>query len=157
MKLNSTEIKNLEPIDTIAIPHTGDYSGIGEAFIKLTSWAEAHNLWSASPRIAGVYHDDPMHTPVEKLRSKACLENLAAIESGEGMVRYTISGGKYFVMQVEVTMAEYGAAWQKAYELFNEKGYKYDMRDHFELYVTCAEDVQDVDAPWVVEMCIPVR
>lgn len=157
MKINSTEIKNLEPIETIAISHVGDYSGIAGAFEKLAAWAGANNLWAASPKMAGIYHDDPMHTPTEKLRSEACLENVSGIEPGEGMKHYTITGGKYFVMQVEVIMSEYGQAWQKAYAAFNEKGCEYDMRDHYELYVSCAGDTQDADAPWIVDMCIPMK
>ncbi len=157
MKINSTEIKNLEPIKTVAISHIGDYSGIGSAFEKLAAWAGVNNLWAASPKMLGIYHDDPMNTPVEKLRSEACLENLSGIKPGEGMKEYTISGGKYFVMQVEVTMSEYGDAWQKADETFIEKGYENDMRDHYELYVSCAGDTQDANAPWIVEICIPVK
>lgn len=157
MKIISTEIKNLEPIKTIAITHIGDYAGIGGVFEKLAAWAAANNLWAASPRMAGIYHDDPVHTPTEKLRSEACLENISGIEPGEGMQHYTISGGKYFAMQVEVKMAEYGEAWQKAYTIFNEKGYEYDLRDHYELYVSCAGDTQDADAPWIVDLCIPAK
>ncbi len=157
MKINNIDIKNLEPIKTIAISHIGDYSGIGKTFEKLAAWAGANNLWAASPKMAGIYHDDPMHTPVEKLRSEACLEDISGIEPGEGMHRYTISGGKYFVMQVEVTMSEYGEAWKKAYTTLNEKGYECDMRDHYELYVSCAGNTQDADAPWIVEMCIPIK
>ena len=130
MKINSSEIKNLNPINTIAISHIGAYAGIAGAFEKLAAWAGANNLWAASPRMAGVYHDDPMQTPAEKLRSDACLEDISGIEPGEGMKHYTISGGKYFVMQVEVTMSEYGEAWKKADEAFLEKGYENDMRDH---------------------------
>lgn len=157
MKINSTEIKNLEVIKTIALTHIGEYSGIGGAFEKLAAWAGANNLWAASPKMAGVYHDNPMSTPADKLRSDACLEDLSGIEPGEGMKRYTISGGKYFVMQVEVTMAEYGEAWQKAYMTVGEQGYECDMRDHYELYISCAGDTQDADAPWVVELRIPVK
>lgn len=157
MKIISTEIKNLEPIKTISVSHIGDYSGIAGAFEKLATWAEANNLWASSPRMAGVYHDDPMLTPSEKLRSEACLENNSGVEPGAGMQHYTISGGKYFVMQVEVSMSEYGEAWQKVYAAFNEKGYEYDLRDHYELYVSCAGDTQDADAPWIVELCIPVK
>ncbi len=157
MKILSTELKQLEPIKTVAITHIGAYAGIAGAFEQLAAWAGANNLWPASPRMAGVYHDDPMHTPVEKLRSEACLENISGVEPGEGMKHYTISGGKYFVMQVEVTMAEYGEAWQQAYATFNEKGYGHDMRDHYELYVSCAGDTQDADAPWIVELRIPVK
>ena len=157
MKIISAEIKNLEPINTVAISHTGDYSGIGSAFEKIASWAGENNLWAAAPRMAGVYHDDPMHTPVEKLRSKACLENTSTIEPGEGMQRYTISGGKYFAMQAEIKMSEYGEAWQKAHTAFNEKGYKCDLRDHYELYLSCVGDTQSPDAPWIVDLCIPVE
>lgn len=41
MKINSTEIKNLEPIRTIAISHVGDYSGICSAFEKLAAWGRS--------------------------------------------------------------------------------------------------------------------
>ncbi len=156
MKINSTEIKNLEPIQSIAVSHVGNYSGIAGAFEKLVAWADANNLWVGSPKLSGVYHDDPMNTPVEKLRSDACLENLSGIEPGEGMKEYTISGGKYFVMQVELTMQEYYEAWQKAYAAFNEKGYEYDIRDHYELYVTCC-DPEDANATSIVDLCIPVK
>lgn len=157
MKIISTEIKNLEPIKTIAISHTGNYAGIGDVFEKLAVWAGENNLWVASPKMAGVYHDNPMDTPMDKLRSEACLENLSDIEPGEGMKHYTISGGKYFVMQVEVTMVEYNEAWKQVYVVINEKGYECDMRDHYELYVSCAGDIQDADAPWIVNLCIPVK
>ena len=157
MEILSTEIKNLEPINTIAISHVGDYSGIAGAFEKIGAWAGANNLWAAAPKMAGVYHDDPMNTPVENLRSEACLENLSGIEPGEGMKRYVITGGKYFVMQVEVTMAEYSEAWKKAYATFDEKGLECDLRDHYELYVSCAGDTQSPDAPWIVDLCIAVK
>lgn len=157
MKINSTGIKDLEPIKTIAVSHVGEYSGICAAFEKLAAWAGANNLWAAAPKMAGVYHDDPMHTPTENLRSEACLENLSGIEPSEGMQHYTITGGKYFVMQVEVTMPEYGEAWKKVYATFNEKGYEYDMRDHYELYVSCVGDTQDPEALWIVDLCIPMK
>ncbi|WP_085537112.1 AraC family transcriptional regulator [Massilibacteroides vaginae] len=157
MKINCTEIKTLNPIKTIAISHLGDYSGIGGAFEKIAGWAAANNLWAATPKMAGVYHDDPLTTPVEQLRSEACLEDLADTTPGEGMKQYTISGGKYFVMQAEIVMAEFCEAWQKAYATVNEKAYQCDTRDHYELYVGCVGDEQDPDAPWIVEIRIPLK
>ena len=157
MKILSKEIRNLEPINTIAVSHIGDYSGIAGAFEKIGAWAGANNLWAATPRMAGVYHDDPMKTPVEELHSKACIEDISGIEPGEEMQHYEITGGKYFVMQVEVIMAEYGEAWEKAYAAFDEKAYEYDTRDHYELYVSCVGDTQDPDAPWIVDMCVPLK
>lgn len=157
MKINSTEIKNLEPIKTIAISHIGEYAGIGNAFEKLAKWAEANKLWTTSPKMVGVYHDDPMYTATEELRSEACLEDLSDIEPGEGMKRYTISGGKYFVMQVEVTMPEYQEAWIKAYTTAKEMNYECDTRDHYELSVSCVGNIQDPNAPWIVDLCIPIK
>lgn len=157
MKINKVEIKQLDPIKTIAITHLGDYAGIADAFKRLAEWADINNLWSAAPKMAGVYHNDPRHTPIEKLRSEACLQDISGVEPAEGMMRYTISGGKYFVMQVEVTMAEYGEAWRQAYTAVAEQGYECDTCDHYELYVSCVGSVQDPNAPWIVDLCIPVK
>ncbi len=157
MKIISLEVENLSPMATIAIPHTGSYSGIVAAFEKLGAWAGEHNLWMKGPKMAGVYCDDPTTTPEAQLRSLAGLEDLGGAEPGAGMLRYTIDGGKYFVTTVEVRMAEYGQAWQAAEAAFNEKGYAHDKRDHFELYVSCIDHTQGADAPWIVKICLPVK
>jgi len=157
MKIFSAEIKNLEPIKTIAISHIGDYSGLCEPFEKLGIWAETNNLWAAAPKMMGVYHDDPSNTPIEKLRSKACIEDLSGIKPGEEMKQYTINGGKYFVMQVEISMSECWDAWKKAYETFDEKGYEYDQKDHYDIFLSCTGDIENPDAPWVVNLCIPAK
>ncbi|NCC09084.1 MAG: AraC family transcriptional regulator [Bacteroidia bacterium] len=157
MKINSTTIQNLESIETIAISHVGPYAGIAGAFERLAAWAGVHNLWAAAPKMLGVYHDDPMQTPMDQLRSEACLENLSGMEPGEGMKPYTVSGGKYFVMQVELIMSEYGEAWQQAYETFNQERYVSDDRDHYEFYISCADQTQGANAPWVVELRIPMK
>ena len=157
MKIISTEIESLEPIQTVSIEHIGDYSGIAGAFEKLGIWASANNLWAKGPRMAGVYHDNPMCVPAEQLHSRACLEEVAWMELAEGMERYSISGGKYFVMTVVVQMAEYGEAWHKAYTAFIERGFEFDARDNYELYVSCEDGTQGDNAPWTVKLCIPVK
>lgn len=157
MKINSTEIKNLEPIKTIAIHHTGDYSGIGAAFRKIAELAGANGYWAKGPRMAGVYHDNPAEVPMEKLRSSACLEDMGGMEPAEGMERYEISGGKYLTMNAEVTMAEYGQAWCKIYEVVAGQGLEFDARDQYELYISCVDSTQGDDAPWIVEFRVPVK
>ena len=137
MKINSTEIKTIEPLKTIAINHIGDYSGIAAAFQRLGEWAGANGYWAKGPRMVGIYHDNPAEVPVEKLRSSACLEDMGGMEPAEGMERYEVSGGKYLVMNAEVTMAEYGEAWNKTYAAVAEQGLECDSRDHYELYQLC--------------------
>ncbi len=157
MKINSIEIKNLEPLKVIALQHVGDYSGIGAAFQKIGEWAGKNNYWTKGPRMAGVYHDNPCEVPAEKRRSSACLEEMEGMEPGAGMSRYTISGGKYLVMNVEVKMAEYGDAWHNIYTTAAERGLECDVRDHYELYISCVDGTQGDDAPWIVEFRIPVK
>jgi DNA gyrase inhibitor GyrI len=157
MQINSIEIKNLEPIKVIALPHVGDYSGIGAVFQQLGEWAGKNNYWAKGPRMAGVYHDNPAVVPAEKLRSCACLEEKEGMVPGEGMSRYEISGGKYLVMNAEVKMAEYGEAWCTIYKALAERGLEYDMRDQYELYVSCVDSTQGNDALWIVEFRVPVK
>lgn len=157
MEIINKGVRELAPMQTIAITHFGDYAGIGNAFEQLAAWAGKHNLWANLPKMGGVYHDDPATTPTEQLQSEAFLENLSGIEPGEGMKHYLLSGGKYFVLQVKITMAEYGKAWEEAFGLFKESGYVPDSRDHYELYVSCAGNIQDADAPWIVDLCLPLK
>ncbi len=157
MKINSIEIKHLDPIETIALTHIGDYSGIGCAFGKIAEWAQKNNYWPLGPRMLGVYHDDPMTVAPEKLRSSAALEAKPGMEPGEGMKRYAVSGGKFLVMNAEVTMAEYGEAWQKIDAEVAARGLQDDDRDHYELYISCTDATQGEDAPWIVEFCVPVK
>ncbi len=157
MKINSIEIKNLEPIQTIALTHTGDYSGIGEAFSRIAEWAGRNNYWAKGPRMIGIYHDDPSTVAPENLRSSAALEAKPGMEPGEGMRRHTIAGGKFLVLNAEVTMAEYAQAWQNIYAELGARGLAEDDRDHYELYVSCVDSTQGYDAPWIVEFCVPVK
>lgn len=157
MNITNTQIQNLKPIQTIAIHHVGDYSGIANAFRRLGEWADANGYWAKGPRMAGIYHDNPAEVPADKLRSSACLEDKGGMEVAEDMDRYEISGGKYLVMTAEVTMSEYGEAWQKAYGAVVGQGLECDARDHYELYISCVDGTQGDDAPWIVEFCIPVK
>ena len=157
MKINSIEVRSLEPIKTIALHHVGDYMGIGVEFQKLGEWVGKNNYWAKGSRMIGIYHDNPAEVPTEKLRSSACLEELGGMEPAEGMERYEVSGGKYFVMNAEVTMAEYGPAWCKVYRALGEQGLECDMRDHYELYISCVDGTQGDDAPWMVEFRVPVK
>lgn len=157
MKTNSIEVKEIEPIKTIAISHVGDYSGIGNAFQKISEWAGKNGYWAKAPRMAGVYHDNPCEVPAEKRRSSACLEDMGGMEPEPGMECYEISGGKYLVMNAEVKMADYSDAWMKIYAAIEEKGLECDTRDHYELYISCVDSTQGDDAPWIVEFRVPVK
>lgn len=157
MKINSIKIEELDPIEVVALRHTGDYSGIGSAFEKIGAWAGANNYWSLGPRMLGIYHDDPSTVPPSDLRSSAALEALSGMEPGEGMMRYTVSGGRYLVMNAEVTMSEYGEAWNSINTELATRGLTEDLRDHYEVYISCVDTTQGPDAPWIVEFRVPIK
>jgi predicted DNA-binding transcriptional regulator YafY len=157
MKIDSIELKNLEPVEVIALTHTGNYSGIGSAFEKLAAWAGANDYWALGPRMIGIYHDDPATVAPEKLRSSACLEAISGMEPGPGMSRRTVAGGRYLEMTAEVVMAEYGAAWEKIDAEVAARGLEYDARDHYELYISAVDAAQGDEAPWIVSFRVPVK
>lgn len=157
MKIINIEVKNIEPVNVVAVNHTGDYSGITAAFGRIAEWATATDYWAKGPLMIGIYHDDPASVPVDKLRSTAALEDKGTSALAPGMERYTVSGGKYLVMTAEVTMAEYGEAWQKIYGEVHSRGLKEDARDHYEIYLSVVDQTQGDDSPWIVEFRVPVK
>ncbi len=157
MKISNIEVKHLDPIEVIALQHVGEYSGITCAFERIVEWAGKNNYWHLGPRMLGVYHDDPDTTSPDKLRSSAALEAKPGMEPGDGMTRYTVTGGKFLVMRAEVTMPEYGDAWQKVMEEVASRGLHCDDRDHYEVYISSTDATQGGDAPWIVEFCVPVK
>jgi predicted DNA-binding transcriptional regulator YafY len=157
MKTNTIEIRELQPIQTIALTNRGDYSGIAGAFERMAAWAGANDYWRLGPRMLGVYHSDPGTTPPEERLLSACLEERPGMTPGEGMSRLTVTGGKYLVMNAEVAMTDYAEAWQKIHSEVSARGLRFDARDHYELYLSCVDSTQGPDAPWLVEFCVPVK
>jgi AraC family transcriptional regulator len=66
-------IREIPAIRVAALPHRGDYQTIGGAFERLLLLAAGQGLVQQAPRTFGIYHDDPAATPVDALRSEACL------------------------------------------------------------------------------------
>lgn len=154
MKTNSIEIKQLEEIKTVACQHIGSYSTICGAFERLAEWAAPKGLLAGEPTMIGVYHDDPCIVPEEKRRSDACLVVSEAIEADDTVHPYTISGGKYVVVNMDVTMDEFCKAWENAYKVSIEKGFEFDQRSPYEVYLNNVGD--DPNGVWSVDFCIPV-
>lgn len=56
------------------------------------------NIESTDRRTFGIYYDDPSATPVEALRSGACISVLHDWTAGGGLQRREIRGGRYAVV-----------------------------------------------------------
>ncbi len=69
--MKGVEIRQLEPIILVCIPHKGSYMEIGKAFHELVVWATARGLGGQGSRIIGVYFDDPSTVAEKDLRALA--------------------------------------------------------------------------------------
>jgi len=82
----------------LARPHSGDYVNIGAAFEQLYGYAYSHGLIGPDSVSLGIYYHDPDATPVEQLRSHACLTVPEGFrEAPEGFELLQLEGGEHAV------------------------------------------------------------
>ena len=69
------EVRDVPEMRVATTRHIGAYAAIPEAFDRLGVVAEAEGLYSSpeTAMVVAIYHDDPMTTPEEELRSDAGL------------------------------------------------------------------------------------
>ena len=98
-----------------ALRHLGDFVGIGPTFDRLNALAVSRGLVGPSTRYFGLFYDDPEGTPVEALRSDACL-TVPDDFAGDGELRAaTIAGGTYGVVLHVGPYAELHRAYEWLY------------------------------------------
>lgn len=105
----TVEIRQVAPIDCLAVAHRGPYLNIGDAFRDLQVWISANSFdWDAQ-QLFGVFLDDPTRSPEAELRSLACLPRPTdftdrprslAVGAAE-IVDWSIDGGTYAVLRHE--------------------------------------------------------
>ena len=82
----------------LALAHQGDYQAIGTAFERLAEVAASRGLLGPDAISIGIYYDDPDVTPVDRLRSHACVAVADSVrEAPEGFELLNLDGGQYAV------------------------------------------------------------
>ncbi|MEI2454924.1 AraC family transcriptional regulator [Lysobacter firmicutimachus] len=152
----TAQINTLAPIRVIALPHRGDYQTIGQSFHALYAWAGPRGLMRPDTRGIGIYYDSPADTPVEQLRSEACISASGEIEPGEGMRRVEIAGGRHAVVVHTGPYAEL----QRAYDwLFCQwlpaSGEEAGDAPVYEEYLN--DPSQLPPAEWKTAICLPLK
>jgi AraC family transcriptional regulator len=102
----SVEIRSIPTIRVAGLHHTGDYHGIGAVFERLFALATERGLVGPQTRTLGIYHDDPSATPVEALRSEACISVPAGFVADNELPTFDIPGGRHAVVLHVGTYAE---------------------------------------------------
>ena len=98
-----------------ALAHKGDYQTIPGTFVRLVTMAGALGLFGAETRSFGIYYDDPSATPVEALRSEACITVPDDWAPSGDLERREIRGGRYAVVSHVGPYAELGRAYAWLY------------------------------------------
>jgi AraC family transcriptional regulator len=94
----SVEIRSIPAIRLAGLPHTGAYHGIGAVFERLFVLATGRGLVGPTTRSFGIYRDDPSATPVEALRSEACLSVPDGFVGDGELQAFEIPGGRHAVV-----------------------------------------------------------
>jgi AraC family transcriptional regulator len=98
-----------------ALAHRGDYQLIPGTFGRLAAMAGALGLFGPETRSFGIYYDDPSATPVDALRSEACLTVPDDWAPSGDLERREIRGGRYGVVLHVGPYAELGRAYAWLY------------------------------------------
>jgi AraC family transcriptional regulator len=82
----------------LAVEHRGDYMGVGAAFEKVFTTAAMRGLLRPDTVSLGIFYNDPSTTPVDQLRSHACVtvpETLTVAPDGCELL--TLDGGEFAI------------------------------------------------------------
>jgi AraC family transcriptional regulator len=102
-------------IRVAALAHKGDYNEISTTFGRLVTVLGAQGLVGPDTRTFGIYYDDPSITPVEALRSEACVSVPDEWAPDGDLQRSEIRGGRYAVVTHIGPYAELGRAYTWLY------------------------------------------
>jgi len=146
-----------EPMRYVAyIRHVGSYSDIGGALERLARWAGSRGLLRDDTRMLAVYLDNPDVTPVDRLRSDACITVPQGTRVQRDVGRMTLPGGTYAAAYAEIEITQYGEAWDRLFsDWLPESGYQPDDRPCYELYLNNPDE--HPEHKHIVEICEPIR
>jgi AraC family transcriptional regulator len=93
------EIRSLNEIEVIGVPHTGPYLEIGKAYRRLNAWLTANDLFTPGLAMLALYFDDPDQVAPEELKSMACVSMPELPDPEPPFVRQKVPGGRYAVLR----------------------------------------------------------
>jgi AraC family transcriptional regulator len=108
-------VRETPVIRVATLAHRGEYQEISTTFGRLVTMAAAHGMVGPETRTFGIYYDDPSATPVEALRSDACITVPDDWTPSGELQRREIRGGRYAVVLHVGPYAELGRAYDWLY------------------------------------------
>ncbi|KAH3764613.1 hypothetical protein Pelo_3542 [Pelomyxa schiedti] len=133
-------VQERAPMTALYEEHSGAYNLIGAKFdVVVNTGKTLLGLPEAEMLTLGIYYNDPYSTPVDQLRSRACLvltDPQAERAKAAGKNVMIVPGGKYAVGHCTIGCEQFGPAWAKFMEMLPTQGLKSDTtRTCYEAYV----------------------
>jgi AraC family transcriptional regulator len=111
----SVRIERLPELNMVAVPHSGSYMAINQAFDRLFGWLATHGLLPADAKPFALFHDDVALVAPERLRSEAGIITTQDIAIAPPLHRITIRAGDYAVLRHKGPYADMRAAYDWLY------------------------------------------
>ena len=163
---NTTSVPSVRPkvkiiempdMDVASVRFIGPYTRISRAVTILYAWAQPLGLLANYPLVFCALYDVPGITPVEDMRSDACIlvPHDTPLKAPVSM-RHIASGSTYACAHFEFRdKREFPVHW---YEMCNRwlprSGYRMDDRPMLEIY---RGDPRMLDGLFRVDICIPIE
>lgn len=151
-------LKKIESFEVLAVPHTGSYMNIGNAFEKLFGWLGMRGLIGPEFRSVGIYYSDPDSIPENELQSAACiaLPNLQSIELDSSIEKKSIIEGEYAVLRHVGPYSNMRSAYQWLYgEWLANSGREVADQPAFEEYLNNPREVSPSEL--ITDIYMPLK
>ena len=156
-QMNDVEIRQLDPIKLVCIPHKGSYMGIGKAFHELVVWATARGLGGKGSRIIGIYYDDPDSVAEEDLRALAGGVVDADFQlDDDKLVLHELVGGRTAVLLHKGPYAQAGQSYDWLYGTWlPQSGEQPADAPMYEEYLNDPQTTPPAEL--LTEICMPLK
>ena len=161
MQVEQPHIEELAERNVAFVSYTGNYIGnsqlFAELFGKLCGWAGPKGLIGPEAVFLSSYQDDPRVTPPDELQLDVCMSIPEGTEVDSDIQKKTLPGGRYVVMQAELTGSEeYGPAWAAVVDWMEENKQIVDMsRPSYEIYLNNPEE--HPEKHHILNICMSVQ
>lgn len=152
-RLNEVRIVALRPITLGQVNHKGNFTGIGEAYSKLSKWAKKHGLNNKKVnKTLTIYKNDINELGIENLEQRASIILDRKCDASNEVTIRQFEPGKCAVRRYELnSFFEFKDVWADMKEFTDNHELEFSMAGSFEVYQPKQHNKT------IVDICILVK
>jgi AraC family transcriptional regulator len=151
----NVEIRTIEPMRLIGLPHTGPYMEINSAYTQIWQLLMTRQIFRPGMVSVAIYFDDPDVTPPESLRSFAAVSAPADVKADPPLTERGLDGGDHAVLLYKGPYAGLYAAYQWLFKTWLPgSGRAVGATPAYEVYLNNPSDTPPADL--LTEIRLPI-